>query len=103
MATRSMPCSSIYLSCVLSSDGSLKPEIHLCILKTHEVFDKLENRAWENHGIIKKTKLNIYKSCVLTALLSSSEIGTEHKDISNCFIVFIFKMFLRHTEHQVAK
>ena len=68
----------VYLGSTLSRDGSLDAEIHLRIQKASVAFGKLEKRVWADRGITNKTKVSVYKACVVTALLYSSETWTVH-------------------------
>ena len=68
-----------YLGSTLSRDGSLDTEIYIRIQKASVAFGKLEERVWSDRGIIIKTKVVVYMTCVLTALLYSSETWTAHQ------------------------
>ena len=68
----------VYLGSTLSRDGALDAEIYLRIQKASVAFGKLEKRLWADRGIANKTKVSVYKTCVLTALLYSSEAWTVH-------------------------
>ena len=61
----------VYLGSTLSRDGSLDTEIHLRIPKSSVAFGKLEKRVLSDRTISLKTKISVYKSCVLTTLLYS--------------------------------
>ena len=63
----------VYFGSTLFRGGSLDAEIHLCIQKASVAFGKLEKRVWSDRTMSLKTKINVYKSCVLTTLLYSSE------------------------------
>ena len=39
----------------------------------------LEKRVWSDRGITIKTKISVYSTCILTALLYSSECWTTHQ------------------------
>ena len=69
----------VYLGSTLSRDGTLDAEIHLRIQKASVAFGKLEKRVWADRGITSNTKVNVYKTCVLTALLYSSETWTVYR------------------------
>ena len=66
----------VYLGSTLSRDASLDAEIHFRIRNASGAFGKLEKRLWADRGISNKTKLAVYKSCVLTTLLYASETWT---------------------------
>ena len=63
----------------LSRDGTLDAEIHLRIQEASVAFGKLEKRVWSDRSISLKTKINVYKSYVLTTLLYSSETWTTYR------------------------
>ena len=69
----------VYLGSTLSGDGSLDAEIHLRIQKSSVAFGKLEKRVLSDRIIYLKTKISVYKSCVLTTLLYSSETWTTYR------------------------
>ena len=66
----------VYLGSALSRDGTLDAEICLRIHKASVAFGRLEKRVWADRGITSKTKVSIYKACVLSTLLYSSETWT---------------------------
>ena len=65
-----------YLGSTLTCDGSLDAEIHRRIQKASVAYGTLAKRLWSSTGITHKTKLNVYRSCVLSVLLYSSETWT---------------------------
>ena len=69
----------VYLGSSIARDGSLDSEVHLRIAKACKAFGALEKRVWSDRGITLKTKLSVYESCVLTALLYSSETWTTYR------------------------
>ena len=69
----------VYLGSTISRDGSLDAEMNLRISKASKTFGKLEGRVWSDRGITIKTKVSVYSTCVLTALLYSSECWTTHQ------------------------
>ena len=69
----------VYLGSTLSRDGSLDAEIHLRIQKACVAFGKLEKRLWSDRGVTSKTKVCVYQTCILTALLYSSETWTTYR------------------------
>ena len=69
----------VYLGSSIARDGSLDSEVHLRIAKACKAFGALEKRVWSDRGITMKTKLSVYESCVLTALLYSSETWTTYR------------------------
>ena len=55
---------------------------HILNLRTQKAstaFGKLEKRVWSDRGITIKTKISVYSTCILTALLYSSECWTTHQ------------------------
>ena len=71
--------SFVYLGSSLSKDGTLDSEVLLRIQKATKSFGALENCVWSDRNITLKTKVSVYKSCVLTALLYSSETWTTYR------------------------
>ena len=69
----------VYLGSTISRDGSLDAEINLRTQKVSTAFGKLEKRLWSDHGITIKTKISVYSTCTLTALLYPSECWTTHQ------------------------
>ena len=69
----------VYFGNTLSREGSLDAEIHLRIQKTSVAFGKLEKRVWSDRTISLNTKISVYKSCILTTLLYSSETWTTYR------------------------
>ena len=69
----------VYLGSTLSRDGSLDAKIHLRIQKASVAFGKLRERVWADRHITYNTKISVYRSCVITALLYSSETWTVHR------------------------
>ena len=70
--------SFVYLGSKLSRDGSLDNEIYARIQKASIAFGKLEKRVWSDCGITISTKLDVYRSCVLSTLLYAAETWTTH-------------------------
>ena len=64
----------VYLGSTISRDGSLDAEIHTRILNACAAFGKLEKGLWSDRGVTIRTKVTVYQTCVLTALLYSSEV-----------------------------
>ena len=69
----------VYLGSTISRDGSLDAEINLRTQKVSTAFGKLEKRVWSDRGITIKNKISVYSTCILTALLYSSEYWTTHQ------------------------
>ena len=66
----------VYLGSTISRDGTLDAEIYSRIQKASVAFGKLEKRLWSDRGVSTKTKVTVYRTCVLTALLYASEVWT---------------------------
>jgi hypothetical protein len=71
--------SFVYLGSTISRDGSLDAEIKTRIQKGSVAFGKLEKRLWSDRGVTIVTKVTVYQTCVLTALLYSSEVWTTFR------------------------
>ena len=67
-----------YLVSTISSNLSLEPEISSRIAKASEVMSKLHKRVWSNNNLTVNTKMQVYKACVLSTLLYSSESWTSY-------------------------
>ena len=61
-----------YLGSRVAIDGNCVPEIRNRISKATDAFNKLNN-IWKNKNIKQNTKLNIYRSNVLSVLLYGAE------------------------------
>ena len=71
--------SFIYLGSTLARDGSLDAEILLRVFKATKSFGALESRVWSDRDLTTNTKISVYQSCVLAALLYSSETWTTYR------------------------
>ena len=67
-----------YLGSTISSNLSLEPEISSRIAKASAVMSKLHKRVWSNNNLTVNTKMQVYKACVLSTLLYSSESWTSY-------------------------
>ena len=67
-----------YLGSTISSNLSLEPEISSRIAKASAVMSKLHKRVWSNNNLTVNTKMLVYKACVLSTLLYSSESWTSY-------------------------
>ncbi len=67
-----------YLGSTISSSLSIDVEINGRIAKAVAVMVRLNQRVWSNNNLTVKTKLCVYKACVLSTLLYSSETWTTH-------------------------
>merc|ERR1712237_70973 len=64
---------SCYLGSCITSNLSLDKEIDTRIAKAAAVMSKLSKKVWDNNSLSRKTKLSVYKACVLSTLLYGSE------------------------------
>ena len=69
----------VYLGSIMSRDGSLDAEIYSRISKEAVAFGKLEKRVWADRGITINTKLDVYRTCVLTVILYAAETWTTYR------------------------
>ena len=69
----------VYLGSTLSRDGALDAEIYARIQKAAVAFGKLEKRVWADRGISINTKIEVYRTCVITVLLYAAETWTTLK------------------------
>ena len=67
-----------YLGSTISSNLSLEPEISARIAKAAGVMSKLQKRVWSNNNLTDNTKVQVYRACVLSTLLYSSEAWTTY-------------------------
>ena len=67
-----------YLGSTISSNLSLEPEINSRIAKASAVMSKLHKRVWSNNNLTVNTKMRVYRACVLSTLLHSSETWTTY-------------------------
>ena len=61
-----------YLGSLLTSNLSLEKEIDRRIGKAYTTFCRLAARVWENNVLTTRTKILIYRACVLSTLLYGS-------------------------------
>ena len=67
-----------YLGSTISSDLSLEQEINSRIAKASGIMSKLHKRVWSNKNLTVNTKMQVYRACVLSTLLYSSEAWTTY-------------------------
>ena len=65
-----------YLGSTMSRDGALDAEIHFRIGKASSSYAGLQERVWSDRDLTNATKLSIYNTCVLKALLYACETWT---------------------------
>lgn len=66
----------VYLGSVISNDGTLDAEIKARISKASESFSRFERRVWSDSDLTRRTKVDVYKTCVLSSLLYACETWT---------------------------
>ena len=67
-----------YLGSVLSGNCGIEQEINSRIGKAATTYGKLTKRVWENPKLTIRTKVLVYKTCVLSTLLYGSETWTTY-------------------------
>ena len=67
-----------FLGSTISSNLSLEPEISSRIARASAVMSMLHKRVWSNNNLTVNTKMQVYKACVLSTLLYSSESWTSY-------------------------
>ena len=67
-----------YLGSTVSSSLSLEQELNGRIGKASTTFGRLCKRGWNNRKLTLKTKVSIYRACVLSTLLYGSETWTTY-------------------------
>jgi len=67
-----------YLGATVSSSLSLDIELNKRIGKAAGAMSKLSKRVWENSMLTRATKMAVYRACVLSILLYSSESWTTY-------------------------
>ena len=66
----------VYLVSTITSNLSLDTELDERIGKAATAMARLSKRVWGNAMLITKTKVDVYKACVLSTLLYGSETWT---------------------------
>ena len=67
-----------YLGSTTTDTLSLDVELRKCIGKAFTTLSKLTKRVWENKHLTIPTKINVYKACIISTLLYSSESWTTN-------------------------
>lgn len=67
-----------YLGSNVSSNLSLDVEIGSRLGKAATTFGRLSARVWTNHHLTTRTKMLVYQTCVLSALLYGAETWTSY-------------------------
>ena len=68
-----------YLGSTITEKATLDEEIQFRIGRASSAFGKLQNRLWSSHHVSLKTKVQVYKAVVLSALLYGSEAWTPYR------------------------
>ena len=82
-----------YLGSTMSRDGALDAEIHFRIGKASSSYACLQERVWSDRDLTNATKLSIYNTCVLKALLLLAKLGLLYVDISRFLRLFIISPY----------
>ena len=85
-----------YLGSVLTDDGGMEKEVSNRIQKASTSFGNLESRLWSRHGIGLRTKISIYTTCVLSALLYGCETWTLYRQHQLKRLERVHQRCLRH-------
>jgi hypothetical protein len=67
-----------YLGSTITANFFLKPEINSRMTKATAIMSRLHNRVWGNNNLTLNTKMQVYRTCVLSTLLCSSETWTAY-------------------------
>ena len=77
-----------YLGSVISDNLSLETELNQRIGKASATLSRLTKRVWTNKKLTERTKILVYKACVLSTLLYGSEAWTLMAHHENRLHVF---------------
>ena len=77
-----------YLGSTTTDILSLDVELSKHIGKASTTLSKLANRVWENKHLTIPTKVNVYKACIISTLLYSSESWTTYSTQEEKLLVF---------------
>ena len=88
----------VYLGSKISNDGSLDAEIKDRISKAAVAFGSLEDRVWSDKDLTLNTKLDVYKTCVLSSLLYASETWTTYQSH-----IKLLERFHQHSLRHILK
>ncbi|KAI8517538.1 hypothetical protein Bbelb_035550 [Branchiostoma belcheri] len=80
-----------YLGSTVSSSGTLTREVDSRIGQAANLFGRLKRRAWDNKYLTIHTKVRIYQTCVLSALLYGSEAWASHAHVERKLNSFHFR------------
>jgi len=65
---------------MMHQKGNVAEEVATRIARAASIFGRLRKRVWDNRSLSQKTKLRIYHTCVISALLYGSETLGLHVD-----------------------
>ncbi|XP_069194273.1 uncharacterized protein [Procambarus clarkii] len=68
----------VYQGSTISDSLSLDTELNKRIGKASTTMSRLTKRVWANNKLTEHTKIQVYRACVLSTLLYSSESWTLH-------------------------
>ena len=82
-----MSDSFVYLGSTMTSDLSPDKELDRWIGRAYGIFAQLAKKVWENSNLTIKTKMAVYRACILSTLL----YGNSNKTL--CFVRHPREMF----------
>ena len=68
-----------YLGSTITENASLDDEIQFRISRASSAFGKLKKRLWSSHDVSLKTKIDVYRAVVISALIYGSEAWTPYR------------------------
>lgn len=83
-----------YLGSIMTTDGGSQKDVEWRIKKARGAFVQL-NKVWRSNTYSVKTKIRIFKSCVLSVLLYGSETWLVSAEIKNRLQVFVNRCLRR--------
>lgn len=83
-----------YLGSIITENGGATEDVESRIKKARGAFTRL-NKVWSSHVYHTDTKLNIFKSCVLSVLLYACETWLVTEDIKRKLQVFVNRCLRR--------
>ena len=83
-----------YLGCTLAEDGGAEVDVRNRIKKARGAYIQLRN-IWASNEYSKKTKVNIFRSCVLSVLLYGCETWLVTERIKSLIQVFVNRCLRR--------
>ena len=64
---------STYLGSVISNDATVSKDLDSRVSKASGSFGRLSKRVWQSHSLRLSTKLQVYRTVVVTTLLYGAE------------------------------